>query len=105
MSVKSPSKNTPNIQARPQINIIQAQSILQSMQLAFEQIGALLKNYGIDIYLYKVKLYTKEAQEHKPIDEDCPDASLCIDYIVRIKCRDSYTCEKLREAIKGEVKQ
>ena len=49
---------------------------------------------------YKVKLYSKEAEEHKPLDEDCPDASLCIDYIVRVKCRDDYTCNKLREAIK-----
>ena len=102
MSTQTPSEKTTKIQARPQINIIQAQSMVQSMQLAFQQISALLSNYGIEMYLYKVKLYSKEAEEHKPIDEDCPDASLCIDYIVRVKCRDSYTCDKLREAIKSQ---
>ncbi|RLG74056.1 MAG: hypothetical protein DRO14_06100 [Thermoprotei archaeon] len=100
MNRQSPSEKTPKAQARPQINIIQAQSMVQSMQLAFQQISALLANYGIEMYFYKVKLYSKEAEEHKPIDEDCPDASLCIDYVVRVKCRDDYTCSKLREAIK-----
>jgi len=100
MNSQTSNEKTSNIQARPQVNIIQAQNMIQSMQLAFQQISALLANYGIEMYMYKVKLYSKEAEEHKPIDEDCSDASLCIDYVVRIKCTDDYTCDKLREAVK-----
>ena len=86
-----------------QINIWQAQSILDSMQLAFQQLNALLERYGIRMYIYKVKLYSKEAKEHKPLDEDCPDAAHCIDYIVRIKCDSEYVANQLRQSIKESM--
>jgi hypothetical protein len=90
---------------KPQVGatISQAQGLIQSMQMAFQQISTLLNRYGIDMYMYKVKLYLNESEEHKPIDEDCPDASLCIDYIVRIKCENDYICMKLKESIKAQA--
>jgi len=86
------------------IDVMGAQSFLESMQLMFQQLSAVLENYGIQMYIYKVKLYKKQEAEGKPIDEDCPDARFCIDYIVRIKCRTDYICAKLKESIKAEQK-
>lgn len=74
------------------------QALSESMNMMFQQASEILRKYGIEIYMYKVKLYVKEAQEHKQIDEDCPDASLCIDWVVRIKCDNDYICNKLRES-------
>lgn len=68
------------------------------MQLVFEQMNNILKQYGIEIYLYKIKLYVKEAQAREQLDEDCPDASLCIDWVVRIKCKEEKVCNELRKA-------
>jgi len=95
-------ESSSNIQEKQNVNIGNVQGMLQGMQLAFQQMSSLLSAYGIEMYMYKVKLYSKESEEHKPIDEDCEDASLCFDYIVRIRCRDSYTCMKLKESIKQE---
>lgn len=88
-------------QAKPNVNIVNAQGIIQSMQLAFEQMNSILKIYGINMYIYKVKLYRKEGEKHIAIDDDCEDASKCIDYIVRIKCDSEAICEKLKESIKS----
>lgn len=71
---------------------------LSSLQQSLESINIFLKQYGIEMYVYKIKLYREEAKEHKPIDQDCIDASLCIDWVVRIKCTSEEVCKKLREA-------
>jgi hypothetical protein len=59
---------------KPQVEatIQQAQGLIQSMQIAFQQINTLLNRYGIDMYMYKVKLYLKESEQDMAIDEDCP---------------------------------
>jgi hypothetical protein len=80
-----------------------AQGLIQSMQIAFQQVSSLLNRYGIDMYMYKVKLYLKESEQGIAIDEDCPNARLCIDYIVRIKCENDYICMKLKESIKAQA--
>jgi hypothetical protein len=87
------------------VSIAQAQGLIQSMQIAFQQISTLLNRYGIDMYMYKVKLYLKESEQGMAIDEDCPNARLCIDYIVRIKCENDYICMKLKESIKSQANQ
>lgn len=89
-------------QAQTQIQVMK--SMLDSLNMTFTQLNAFLQSYGIEMYIAKVKLYMKESEEHKPIDEDCPDASLCIDYIVRVKCSNDYLCMKLKEQIRGEKK-
>ena len=71
-------------QASPQVV-----SLTQTLQLVFEQASTILRSYGIEMYIYKVKL--------RP--DDC---SKCIDYIVRIECASEELCEKLREVIKRE---
>lgn len=76
------------------------QDMLNSLQLVFQSMNNVLKQHGIEMYIYKVKLYMKESQEHVQLDEDCPDASLCIDYIVRIKCNDADKCMKLKENLR-----
>jgi len=101
MSSPKPESKT---QVKPQVNIIDAQSMLASMQLAFQQLSSLLEGYGIQMYIYKVKLYKKLEEEGKGVDEDCPDARFCIDYIVRIKCRTDYICAKLKESLRAEQK-
>jgi len=89
----------------PRVNVLPAQTLLQSMEQSFEQMNAILSMYGIEMYIYKVKTYMKEAQEGKPVDEDAPDARCVIDYIVRIKTKDPQIGMKLKETLlkeKGE---
>jgi hypothetical protein len=84
---------------------IQAQAIAQSLDLAFRQASAILNNLGINLYVYKIKLYIKESENNTPVDQDCVDPNLCIDWIVRLKCLSAEICRELKRAylnIKGE---
>jgi hypothetical protein len=87
--------STENTQVITQNNINQAQLIAQSLQLAFQQANSILQAYGIQIYIHKIKLYLKETD---PIDSDCTDPQLCIDWIVRLKCVNDIICRELKES-------
>ena len=80
--------------------LISSQMLLQSFQVALEQASSLLKQFGIEMYIYKVKLYCREAEQHAMIDEDAPDASKVVDFVVRIKFADERLANAFREAYK-----
>lgn len=86
----------------PKVNVLPAQTLLQSMEQSFEQMNAILSMYGIEMYIYKVKTYKKEAEEGKPVDEDAPDARCVVDYIIRVKTKDPQLGMKLKEALLKE---
>jgi len=88
-----------------QLLSIQAQAIAQSLDLAFRQASAILSQLGINLYVYKIKLYIKESESNTPVDQDCVDPNLCIDWIVRLKCASAEICRELKRAylnLKGE---
>jgi len=89
----------------PKVNVLPAQTLLQSMEQSFEQMNAILSMYGIEMYIYKVKTYKKEAEEGKPIDEDAQDPRCVIDYIVRVKTKDPQIGMKLKEALLKEKEE
>jgi len=95
----------------PKVNVLPAQTLLQGMEQSFEQMNSILQLYGIEMYIYKVKTYKKEAEEFilnlkgKPIDEDAPDPRCVIDYIVRVKTKDPNIGMKLKEALLKEREQ
>ena len=91
--------------AEPQINVLSAKAMLDGMNATFEQMNTLLKAYGIEMYIYKVKTYMKEAEEGKPIDDDAKDPRTVIDYIVRIKTEDPVTGMALKKALLGEKEE
>ncbi len=76
----------------------EVQSIAQALQQAIMQAGAILQLYGIQLYIYKVKLYIHEGENNQPVDEDCQNARQCIDWIVRIKCANEKLCAELKKA-------
>jgi hypothetical protein len=83
----------------------QAQAIAQSLDLAFKQASAILSQLGINLYVYKIKLYVKESENNIPVDQDCVDPNLCIDWIVRLKCLNAEICKELKRTylnMKGE---
>lgn len=88
--------------ANPNVNVYPAQAMLQSMQASFEQMNTLLSVYGIEMYIYKVKTYKKEAEEGKAVDEDAPDARCVVDYIVRVKTKDPQMGMALKKALLNE---
>ncbi len=74
------------------------------MNAMFSALSAYLSQLGLSFYVYEIKLHLKEEQEKAPVDEDCQDASKCIDFVVRIKCSDSAMCSQVKSSIRGGKK-
>ena len=89
----------------PKVNVLPAPTLLSGIEQSLEQMNAIFSMYGIEMYIYKVKTYKKEAEEGKPIDEDAQDPRCVIDYIVRIKTKDPQLGMRLKEALLKEKEE
>jgi hypothetical protein len=83
----------------------EVQALVQALQQAITQANAILQMYGIQLYIYKVKLYMHESENNQAIDEDCQNAKQCIDWIVRIKCANERLCMEMKKAYLSAKKQ
>ena len=78
--------------------------MMNQMNAFMNMAKAMLGASGIDFYVYKVVLHIKEEQSNSPVDEDCPDARLCIDYIFRLRCATPDVCSNIKQRILAQAR-
>lgn len=74
--------------------VLDLKTLITMQQTMLEQMSSLFESIGIEVFIDSIIL--------SPKDCETEEGNYCIDYVWRIKCRDVFICNMLRQQIRSE---